>query len=244
MPASQRRPDDRGSPREVPEELGPYRGRVIRDIATILLTRVRAHVILESEITLIDCGLAGSARPIRRAVAALGRSMDEVTRVICTHGHPDHAGGARELAAAGVPIHMHAADAGRLGTCWREFVRRPSRGRLFAAMTPTPPAIVPLEDGQILPVLGGLEVLHTPGHTPGSVCLYGPRDRVLFVGDMLQAPKGRVTFANGICSDDIVTARRQVRRLATLDVKTIVFSHYPPLKDAARSMLEGLAAQV
>ena len=217
---------------------------MIRDVATILLTRVRAHLIVESELTLIDCGLPGSAQSIRRAVAALGRSMDEVTRVICTHRHPDHAGSARELAAAGLPIHMHEADAHGLKTSWVDVIRRPSRGRLFAAMTASPPEVVPLEDGEILPALGGLHVIHTPGHTPGSVCLYGPRDRVLFVGDMLQAPGGRVTFANGVCSEDIVTARRQVRRLATLDVKTIVFSHYPPLKDAARSMLEGLAAKV
>jgi glyoxylase-like metal-dependent hydrolase (beta-lactamase superfamily II) len=217
---------------------------VANEIATILLTRVRAHLILEPELTLIDCGLAGSARSIRRAVAALGRSMDELTRVICTHGHPDHAGSARELARSGVPILMHDADARGLRTCWGDLIRRPSRSRLFAAMTPDPEEVVPMRDGEILPVLGGLEVIHTPGHTPGSVCLYAARDRMLFVGDMLQAPSGRVTFANGVCSDDLATARRQVRRLASLDVKTIVFSHYPPLKEAARSVLQGLAAQV
>jgi glyoxylase-like metal-dependent hydrolase (beta-lactamase superfamily II) len=216
----------------------------MRDIGTILLTRVRAHVILEPELTLIDCGLAGSTRAIGRALASLGRSMDEVARVICTHGHPDHAGSARELGRAGVPILMHAADALGIRSCWVDVLRRPSRARLFAAMTPNPAEIQPLEDGQVLPVLGGLEVIHTPGHTPGSVCLYGARDRVLFVGDMLQAPSGRVTFANGVCSEDIATARRQVRRLASLDVKTIVFSHYPPLTDRARPILEGLAAQV
>jgi len=217
---------------------------VIHDIATILLTRVRAHLILEDELTLIDCGLAGSTGAIRRAVTALGRSMDDLTRVICTHGHPDHAGAARELARAGVPIHMHAADGRRLRTCWRQFVRRPSRHRLFAAMTPNPPEFVAMRDGDTLSVLGGLEVVHTPGHTAGSVSLYGPRDRVLFVGDALEMRGGRLGFANGFCSEDLDKARRQVRRLAQLDVKTIVFSHYPPLREAARSMLEGLAAEV
>jgi len=217
---------------------------VIHDLATILLTRVRAHLILEPELTLIDCGLSGSAKPIRRAIEALGRSMDEVTRVICTHGHPDHAGGARELARAGIPIHMHAADAHGVRTCWRDVLRHPSRGRIFAALTPTPPDVVPLEDGQVLPVLGGLEVVHTPGHTPGSVCLYGTRDRVLFVGDALELRGGRLAFANGFCSEDIATARRQVRRLARLNVRTIIFSHYPPLTQGVRAMLEALAAKV
>ena len=55
---------------------------------------------------------------------------------------------------------------------------------------------MPIEDGDVLPMLGGLRVIHTPGHTPGSVCLYGVRDRVLFVGDTLQRRFGRVSFAS------------------------------------------------
>jgi glyoxylase-like metal-dependent hydrolase (beta-lactamase superfamily II) len=215
---------------------------VIRDFVTVQLRRVRAHLIVEPELTLIDCGYAGSVEQIRQAIQANGRSMDELARVICTHGHPDHAGGARALAEAGIPILMHPADARALETTWRDVVRRPSRGRVFAAMTPVPPATVPIEDGQVLPVLGGLEVIHTPGHTPGSVCLYGRRDRVLFVGDTLEARFGRVTYASSLYSDDIALARRQVQRLASLDVETIIFSHYPALEQDAGAVLERLAA--
>jgi len=86
-------------------------------------------------------------------------------------------------------------------------------------------------------------VIHTPGHTPGSVCLYGRRDRVLFVGDTLEARFGRVTYASSLYSDDIALARRQVQRLASLDVETIIFSHYPALDRDAGAVLEGLAAK-
>ena len=216
---------------------------MIRDVVTIALRRVRAHLIVEPELTLIDCGYAGSVQQIRQAIEAEGRSLAELSRVICTHGHPDHAGGARTLAEAGIPILMNAADARGLDTTWRDVVRHPSRGRVFAAMTPVPPATVPIEDGQVLPVLGGLEVIHTPGHTPGSVCLYGRRDRILFVGDTLEARFGRVTFASSLYSDDVALARRQVQRLASLDVETIIFSHYPALEQDAGAVLEGLAAR-
>ena len=216
---------------------------MIRDLVTIQLRRVRAHLIMEPELTLVDCGYAGSVDQIRKAIEAHGRSMDELDRVICTHGHPDHAGGARVLGEAGVPILMHDADARGLETKWGDVVRRPSRGRLFAAMTPVPPRTVPIVDGQVLPVLGGLEVIHTPGHTPGSVCLYGRRDRVLFVGDTLEARFGRVTYASSLYSDDVALARRQVQRLARLDVETIIFSHYPALEQDAGAVLEGLAAR-
>ena len=199
---------------------------------------------LEPDLSLIDCGYSGSAARIARAIEAAGRSMDELARVICTHGHPDHAGGARELALAGVAILIHPADGERLSTTWRDALRHPSRGGIFAAMTPEPPATQPIEDGDILPILGGLEVVHTPGHTPGSVCLYGRRDRVLFVGDTLQRRFGTVSFASTLYSDDIGTARRSVQRLALLDVDTVVFSHFPPLTEGASETLGALARRL
>lgn len=170
--------------------------------------------------------------------------MAELVRVVCTHGHPDHAGAARELALEGIPILIHPADAATLATSWRDALQRPSRGRIFAAMTPEPPEFLSIDDGDILPMLGGLEVIHTPGHTPGSVCLYGRRDRVLFVGDTLQRRFGRVSYASALYSDDVTAARRAVKRLASLDVDSIVFSHYPPLREGASATLESLARRV
>jgi glyoxylase-like metal-dependent hydrolase (beta-lactamase superfamily II) len=178
---------------------------------------------------------------IAHAIDVTGRSIGELARVVCTHGHPDHAGGARELAGRGIPVLIHPADGVRLATTWREALRHPSRGGIFAAMTPQPPEFVPIEDGEVLPMLGGLEVVHTPGHTPGSVCLYSARDRVLFVGDALQRRFGTVSYASTLYSDDIRAARRSVQRLAALDVDTVVFSHFPPLTEGASETIASLA---
>jgi glyoxylase-like metal-dependent hydrolase (beta-lactamase superfamily II) len=219
-------------------------GCVIRDIQPIALRRVQAHLVLEPELSLIDCGYSGSMPRISKAIEEAGRSMDELARVVCTHGHPDHAGGARELALAGVPILIHPADGARLSTTWRDALRHPSRGGIFAAMTPEPPETVPIHDGDVLPILGGLEVVHTPGHTPGSVCLYGRRDHVLFVGDTLQRRFGTVSSASSLYSDDVATARRSVQRLASLDVSTVVFSHFPPLAEGASETLAALARRL
>jgi glyoxylase-like metal-dependent hydrolase (beta-lactamase superfamily II) len=218
---------------------------VTPDVTPIQLTRVKAHLVLETELSLIDCGYAGQAPLIEKAIGSLGRSIGELRRVVVTHGHPDHAGSASELAAQGIPILIHAADATRLRTTWRDVARRPSRGRVFSAMTPEIPAagIVEIEDGQVLPMLGGLRVVHTPGHTPGSVCLYGERDGVLFVGDVLQRRFGRVGFASTLYSDDYALAKRSVKRLAELDVETLVFSHFPALEGGASKVLAELARQ-
>jgi glyoxylase-like metal-dependent hydrolase (beta-lactamase superfamily II) len=211
----------------------------------IRLLRVKAHAVIDgSGITLIDSGHAGSVPAIERALARLGASIADVRRLICTHGHPDHAGSARALADRGIEVFIHPADAENLEVGFGDVVRHPSRGRIFAAMTPPLPGFTPLVDGDVLPVLGGLRAIHTPGHTPGSVCLFAPRDGVLFVGDTLQRRFGRVSFASALYSDDPALARDSVQRLASLDVRTIVFSHFPPLREGAMETLAGLAAQV
>src|SRR3990170_32393 len=61
-------------------------------------------------LTLLDTGLPGSRQTIVRGLAAIGRSIDEIGRIVCTHAHPDHAGGARELAGDSVEVLMHPAD--------------------------------------------------------------------------------------------------------------------------------------
>ncbi len=108
-----------------------------------------------------------------------------------------------------------------------------------------------LQDGQELRLEGSnaalahtLKVIHTPGHTPGSVCLFARRNGLLFVGDVLQRRFGRVSAASNLYSDDPAEARLSLQRLARLDVKTVIFSHYPPLADDATETLKTLARQV
>jgi glyoxylase-like metal-dependent hydrolase (beta-lactamase superfamily II) len=99
------------------------------------------------------------------------------------------------------------------------------------------PATTDLGDGQILPVLGGLRVVHTPGHTPGSVCLYAERDGLLFSGDALwRDARGSLHRPNRHWSEDLGSARRSVGVLARLDVGTILFGHLPPLAGATTAL--------
>lgn len=213
-------------------------------VHAIRLIGANAYLIVEDELTLIDAGHRGSLRILGPYLKRIGREVKDITRIVCTHGHPDHIGGVHEIAkASGAHVHMHPADMERLRIRLREvFNGRPAPGAIIAFLTQAPADAVPVADGDLLPALGGLRVIHTPGHTPGSICLYSPSRRLIIVGDILQRLKGQVTLPNYIFTDDMGEARRSIARLADLDVDTILFSHYPALREGARDVLRRLAS--
>src|SRR3989337_255549 len=99
----------------------------------------------------------------------------ELKTIIITHCHYDHSGGAGEVAAAyGAKIAIHKDDA--------PLLKNPhsSAAELFGEKAPTIDPDILLGGGEIF---GELEVIHTPGHTPGGICLYSARSKHLFSGD-------------------------------------------------------------
>jgi glyoxylase-like metal-dependent hydrolase (beta-lactamase superfamily II) len=200
-------------------------------------------------LTLIDAGMPWSRWPIERRIRAIGRRPEEIERIICTHGHPDHVGGIPRLlrGRTDASVLMHPADIAGLAVGLRQALRRTDddvarRHRLLSYLTPAPTRLEPMEDGDVIDVLGGMRVIHTPGHTPGSVCLYAETHRILFTGDVLQVIRGRLTYASAFFSHDVAQARATLSRLAELDVETIALAHYPPWRDDANATLRALAA--
>ena len=209
----------------------------------VRLIGANAFLIADDELTLVDAGHRGSIVMLRRYLAHIGRNMSDIKRIVCTHGHPDHIGGVTEIArATDAQVLMHPADMERLHIKLSEvFKGRPAPGAIIAYLTKAPEAS-PLVDGDVIPALGGLQVIHTPGHTPGSICLYSPERRLVIVGDILQRLRGVVTYPNYVFTDDMSLARRSIARLADLDIETILFSHYPVLRAGGRAALRSLAS--
>jgi glyoxylase-like metal-dependent hydrolase (beta-lactamase superfamily II) len=117
----------------------------------------------DHEVVVIDA--AHDHRPIAEAVA--GR---QVTAIVCTHGHNDHINAAAALAdAVDAPVWLHPDDL-----------------MLWQTVYPHRPVDAPLAEGQAMTVAGvELQVLHTPGHSPGGCCLWDAAGGVLFSGDTL-----------------------------------------------------------
>ncbi len=207
-----------------------------------------AFLIAEERLTLIDAGMVGSRILLERYLRRIGRRIDELERIICTHGHPDHIGGVTELVRDrdDVTVLIHPDDLAGLRLPLRDALARTDdsavrRGRLIQYLTRAPADPTPVEDGEVVPILGGLRVVHTPGHTPGSICLYAPAQRLLFTGDVLQVLRGRLTYASAFFSHDHAGARASVERLAALDVAMIALSHYPPWTQDCNGALGELA---
>ena len=123
-------------------------------------------------------------------LTALVRSLtDKPFDVILTHGHPDHAGGARQFEK----VYLHPDDIEMAQSITledrKEYARAVAGEEVLAGMIPGGdfPQVVPLADGETID-LGGrtLEVIAIPGHTGGSVCFLDRGHRILFAGDSLQ----------------------------------------------------------
>ena len=116
----------------------------------------------DSEVVIVD-----AAHDAAKILAAVGDRS--VVAIVCTHAHNDHVNAVRELVAAtGAPVRLHADDA------------------MLWDVVNAGIAFEPLADGDVIAVAGSdLHVLHTPGHSPGGVCLHAPDLGVVLSGDTL-----------------------------------------------------------
>lgn len=231
-------------------QLAPGVHRIGDDRVAFLL------VVADDGITLVDAGLPGHRRDLRRALRTLGRSEADVRGIVLTHGDSDHIGVAEALRAEhGIAVFVHEADAAR------------ARGDEQAPPTPTPPwrlgaalgfvgtvlakggrtrrlgAVRTVTDGDVLPLPGSPVVVAMPGHSPGSIAVHLPEHRVVAVGDALTTRHvltGDTTPQLAPFTDDLADADASLDRLASLDADVVVPGHGTVWRGTPRALVDAI----
>ena len=199
------------------------------------LRLANSYLLVEDrQLTLIDAGIAGSGGKILAYLRRLGRCPDELTRVLLTHSHPDHSGplpGLNRRTGADVVIHpaeTHPEDNLRL----RFSFRAPLWPKVFADRL--------IDDREVLPVMGGLRVLHTPGHTPGSVCFLLEDAGVLFTGDTLFSDGRIFRRPFFLPHSSFKDYRESIERLAETEFETALSGHDVPMLQGGRREVKAM----
>jgi glyoxylase-like metal-dependent hydrolase (beta-lactamase superfamily II) len=208
---------------------------------------VNAFLVEEEDgLTLVDTALPGSAKAIRAAALQLGRP---IVRIALTHAHGDHVGSLDALADAlpGVEVSISERDARLLAknktTDPGEPPEAKMRGSYPGARTSPTRTLSPGDR------VGSLEVVASPGHTPGHVSFLDTRDRTLIAGDAFSTLAGVSTSAKAnplfpfpvIATWHKPTALESARALRALDPARLAVGHGPTVDAPGAAMDKAIA---
>jgi glyoxylase-like metal-dependent hydrolase (beta-lactamase superfamily II) len=216
----------------------------------------------EEDAVLIDSGFRGQLEQLRAEVEGVGLTLARLTKLIVTHQDIDHIGGIDPLLAEEgdhIEVLAHELDRPYITGEKRLLKADPERmAQLAERLTSLPEeqrqAMIDafentkarvdgtVSDGERLPWCGGITVIHTPGHTPGHICLYLEASRVLVAGDALNVWDGRLVGPSPQSADDIGQAVASLQKLAPYEIETVVCYHGGPYTGDVNARIAELAA--
>ncbi|MBB6481553.1 MBL fold metallo-hydrolase [Spirochaeta isovalerica] len=195
----------------------------------------------EGVLTLIDTGIPGMGEKILSAIESLGYDRKALKHILITHFHMDHIGSLEEIKSrTGALVYVHKDEAATIGTVpATEAAPGIAKKLMFELLikksrqTPQPsvPVDVTLEGGEILDFAGGLQVIATPGHSPGHTSYFLSREGgILFVGDA--ASGGRLP-GYPMLFNKKETAIRSLALIGNMNFEKAYFSHGKPIESGA-----------
>lgn len=187
-------------------------------------------VLTAGGVILIDTGLSGNEKNILKALAAIGQSAAALKMILITHADSDHYGAARALQrASGAKLYASTleAEAMRRGVSSRALQPVGWERVFFGVVSPLfRVGSTPVEDYlQAGATVGGLQVLASPGHTPGHISLFLPEQRVLFAGDSIQIAGGQPRPSSGGNTWDLALAQRSFASQMQLQPEHLCCGH-------------------
>lgn len=208
----------------------------------------------EDGLTLVDTGMLGQFDALKQAIADAGEQLTDIKRVLITHQDIDHIGSLEELTSL-IPeleLFAHADDIPYLtgDLPFIKFTRErieqmpgPSKDLAlhFLESLPGLGGFTVLQDGDKLPWGGGAEVIHTPGHTPGHICLYFPQDELLLAADELRVVDGQLAGPAESATPDMPLALRSLRKLEGRPIARVLCYHGGLYEGSPQKLIEELA---
>lgn len=201
---------------------------------------VYAFICMAETITLIDSGVAGADSLIFNAIREQGRDPAEIARLILSHSHPDHLGAATAVKErTNCRIWAHANERRWIEDTQQQFQDRPVPGFQLLVGGPVPVDRL-LRDGENVELGRDVSctVIHTPGHSAGSISLLFAGDQALFTGDALPLPGDLPIYENiGDCVQSI-------RKLQNIDGVQVLLSSWEPPVIGQGKIQERMAAAI
>jgi glyoxylase-like metal-dependent hydrolase (beta-lactamase superfamily II) len=199
------------------------------------------YLIANHQLSLVDAGFPLDYRIILQGLREMGTRPDDLRLVIATHYHGDHVGSISFLQQNwGTKAAIHALDApyARGEIPYERFKCRTSRIIFYRSLWPLFKyryfqVHLPLKDGDIVEVSDGLEVIHTPGHSVGSICLYNRSKGILFSGDLIRNESGLLEGPPTEFTPDPSAAADSLRKIADLDFRVLLPGHGDPILEKA-----------
>jgi len=200
-------------------------------------------LVSDNGLILIDTGLPGNGRRITEQIEKGGYSVKDLKTIVLTHSHMDHAGSAAEIISiTGAKVWAHSIEKPYIEQTkqlpYRGIMRRATMwlgNKLIYKLKPVK-VDKELAEGDMPEGEPGFRVLHTPGHTPGSICLYSESRKILICGDTL-FNRNPFTGTPGLqlslpaATVDMEKVKESVRRLAKLPIDIILFGHGDPIME-------------
>ena len=190
------------------------------NVTRVITDFVSSYVLIrDQEIAIVDTGLPNNGEKFGELIQTAGLGWDAVGHVILTHYHPDHVGSMGEVlnAAPKAMVYAGAADISQIQS---------------------PRKIKAVGDGDDV---FGLQIIATPGHTPGHICVYDPAGSLMVLGDAMVNMGSQLSGPNPQYTADMDQAHQSVKKLAALTFDKAFFGHGEPIEQGASAAIAKVA---